>query len=182
MNKSKGLYDTFNVPISAEHIGYTKEIINKSNKISRNLNLLLESIKKNNLDSYLYYQAGKTYYINKKYEETYLYFSKALFFELDTNYEYTEDLIETFGYTLININKYAEALLLKNYEHAYHNSLDFQFSLVLIYMNNPDFQNAVTNFSQYIGSNEWKMNGLNSFLSCYNIGVIYECLDIKRKL
>lgn len=174
-------YNTINVDIIADHIGYTKEIMKKTDKIQRNLELLQQSIKNNNKDPYLYYQLGKTYYLDKKYENAAECFNKALSFKVNTRYEYVQDLIETYGYSLINTGRYAQALELKKYENEYSSLLDYKFLMALIYMNNALFEQAIKGFLDCIGEKEGKMEGSNSYLSCYNIGVIYECSGLKKE-
>ena len=174
-------YNTINVDIIVDHIGYTKEIMKKTDKIQRNLELLQKSIEKNDKDPYLYYQLGKTYYLDKKYEKSVECFNKALTFRANTKYEYVQDLIETYGYALINTGRYAQALELKKYEKEYSSLLDYKFLMALIYMNNALFEQAIKGFLDCIGEKEGKMEGANSYLACYNIGVIYECSGLKEK-
>ncbi|MBU3109454.1 glycosyltransferase family 2 protein [Clostridium gasigenes] len=180
-NESVENYNTINLDISADHIGYTKGIMKKTDKIQRNLELLQQSIKNGNKDPYLYYQLGKTYYLDKKYGKSIECFDKALDFKVNTRYEYVQDLVETYGYSLINTGRYAQALELKKYEEEYSSLLDYKFLMALIYMNNALFEQAIKGFLGCIGEKEGKMEGLNSYLSCYNIGVIYECSGLKKE-
>jgi len=172
-------YIMVNVDIVADHVGYTKEVINKTQKTHRNLELLHKSIKKDDKDPYLYYQLGKTYYLQKNYNEAFNAFSQALSFNLNNRHEYVEDLVETYGYCLLNAGRYEQALELKRYKDDYGRSLDYKFLMALIYMNNGVFEQAVRGFLDCIGESEGKIEGLNSYLSYYNVGVIYECLGFK---
>lgn len=174
-------YKTINIDISADHIGYTKDVIKKTNKIERNLNLLKESIKQNGKDPYLYYQIGKTYHMDKKDEQAYENFCKALSFEINIKYEYVQDLIITYGYSLINTRRYKKALELEKYEHYYNDKIDYKFVMGLIYMNNGLFEESVNQFLSCIGEKEGQIEGINSYLSYYNVGIIYECLGFKEE-
>lgn len=172
-------YNTVNVDISANHIGYEKHIINNTNKISRNKELLQKAISKKANDSYLYYQLGKTFFMEKDYLAARANFEKALELGIDEKLEYSEDLIESYAYALIDLKEYNKALELKKYEEVYSSIADFNFVMALIYMNNGKFKEAVMKFEQCKNSKEGKIEGVNSYLADYNIGVIYECLGFK---
>ena len=174
-------YKTINIDIIADHIGYMQEIIKNTEKLKRNLELLQESIKINDNDPYLYYQLGKTFYLSKQYEDAFKSFNKALNLNVNIRYEYVEDLIETYGYTLINTGRYNEGLALKKYEKYYGDIVDYMFLMALIYMNNGMFENAVNLFLDCIGEKEGSIEGLNSYLSYHNIGVIYKCLGFEKE-
>lgn len=172
-NKS---YDTYNVPIVLNHYGYEKNEINRKNKIYRNINLLNDELKENGNDPYILYQLGKSYYMNEDYEKAIKSFSKAMDFDLDTKLEYVQDMIESYGYALINSKRYKESFNIINLYNEFNKSCDFVFLCGLIYMNNGMFNEAVDEFLKTLKFKECKMEGVNSYLSNYNIGVIYECL------
>lgn len=174
-------YDTYNVPIILNHYGYEKDEINRKNKISRNINLLKDELKENGNDPYILYQLGKSYYMNENYEKAIESFSKAMDFDLDTKLEYVQDMIESYGYALINSKRYKESFNIINLYNEFNKSCDFIFLCGLIYMNNGMFNEAIDEFFKTLKFRECKMEGVNSYLSNYNIGVIYECLGYKDK-
>lgn len=174
-------YNTVNVDITANHVGYEKEVISRTNKTKRNRELLQKAIKQKNDDSYLYYQLGKTFFMENDYLDAELNLEKAIELERNTKYEYVQDLIESYGYTLINLKKYKKALELISYEDAYKNMADFNFVMGLIYMNNAMFKEAVLKFIECQNSAECNIEGVNSYLANYNIGVIYECLGFTEE-
>lgn len=174
-------YETVDIEISASHVGYEKGVLNRTNKINRNKELLNRAIAVKSNDPYLYYQLGKTYFIEKDYTQAELIFTTALRLGIHTKYVYVQDLIESYGYALVNSEKYKEALELKKYEDTYKDKPDFNFIMGIIYMNNSMFQEAVTKFLACQNNKECKIAGVNSYLANYNIGVIYECLDICKE-
>ncbi|MCW6077012.1 glycosyltransferase, partial [Clostridium sporogenes] len=113
-NKKK--YVTKNINLIVDHIGYSKEVLNRTNKIQRNIELLKKALKKDFKDPYLHYQLGKSYFMGKDYANAYISFKKAIYLVDDFNYEYAEDLVESYGYTLIHLNLFKEALELIKYE------------------------------------------------------------------
>lgn len=178
VEKEKRMGSMTAVNIEINHIGYTNEIIKKTNKIERNINLLKEMLKDEPNDIYLLYQLGKSYFMNGNYAEAYNYFKKAIKRTTKNDFflEYIEDLIESYGYTLINLGKYAEALELEKYEKYYKYKVDFIFLKALIYMNNGKFQKSAELFLDCLEMKEGSIQGVNSYLALYNVGVIFECL------
>ena len=174
-------YETQILDITAEHVGYTKEVLNRTDKLKRNIDLLEEAVKNNSEDPYLYYQLGKSYYMLKNYTTAVLYFEKALSFQLDFRFEYVEDLVETYGYSLINSGRYSEALILENCLEVYARFPDFHFLMGLIYMNNAKFTQAVESFLECTKFAYSKVEGITTYSSYYNIGVIYDVLGFREK-
>lgn len=166
-------YEAQILDITAEHVGYTKEVLNRTDKLKRNIDLLEEAVKNKSEDPYLYFQLGKSYYMLKDYTTAVLYFEKALSFQLDFRLEYVEDLVETYGYSLINSGRYSEALILENCFEVYGRFSDFHFLMGLIYMNNAKFTQAVESFLECTKFAYSKVEGITTYSSYYNIGVIY---------
>lgn len=174
-------YDLVNIPITLNHDGYMDSVINETNKLDRNLNMLLEVRKTNTKDSYINYQLGKTYYKKKNYEEAYFSFKESLEHTKNLRYEYAEDLVESFGYTMIKLGKYQEGLVLEEFKEIYGNNPDYNFVMGLIFMNNAKFKEAINSFENAKKSIDSKIEGVNSYLANYNIGVIYEVLGYKEE-
>lgn len=164
-----------NVNIRVDHVGYTSEEVRRKNKWERNKKLLEKSIKENPNDPYLYYNLGKIYYLTSDYDDAIKMFDKAMKLEIDYNLEYVQDLVITYGYSLLSLQRYKEALAIKRYESYYRNIADFYFLIGLIEMNIGDFAEAINYFKKSIGKTE-KVVGTSSYLSYYNIGVIFEVL------
>lgn len=181
VSKDGKAYNTVSVDITAYHIGYTKEVVNKTNKLKRNKEMLIRALEGKPKDPYLYFQLGKTNYMMKDYDTSCSCFEKALTYQLDSRLEYVEDLVETYGYALINSNRFSEAMKVVDYSRFYRNNADFNFLLGLIYMNNAKFQQAVESFLECTRFPNGKMEGITTFLPYYNIGVIYEVLGHREQ-
>lgn len=174
-------YETEIVSITADHVGYINEVLNRTDKIKRNIDLLELALKSDYEDPYLYFQLGKSYYLLKDYSTAASYFEKALSFQLDFKLEYVEDLVETYGYSLINSGRYCDALILEDCYEIYSGFPDFQFLMGLIYMNNAKFTQAVESFVKCTQFSYSKVEGITTYISYYNIGVIYDVLGFREK-
>lgn len=125
---------------------------------------------------YILYQLGKSYYMAEDYVTACEYFSRGLSFDLNPKLEYVIDMVETYGYALINSGQAETALFFENIYGEFGGSADFQFLMGLIYMNNARFDEAVQEFLRATEHEECRSQGVNSYRAYYNIGVIYECL------
>lgn len=181
VSKNRKQYITKNINLNVDHIGYNNEVLKKTNKIERNIELLKNTIEEKPNDPYLYYQLGKSYFMKKEYKSSYKYFKIALSIVNNFTYEYVEDLVESYGYTLLNINLFDEAKELVGFKEFYIKSPDFIFLLALIEMNNENFKKAIEYFLQCTEFEDGRIEGITSFLPLYNIGVIFECLDFKEE-
>ena len=109
------------------------------------------------------------------------WFAQGLSFDLNPALEYVIDMVETYGYALINSGQEQTALFFENIYDEFGKSADFQFLMGLIYMKNARFTGAVREFEKAVGHAECRAQGVNSYRADYNIGVIYECLGKKRE-
>ena len=126
---------------------------------------------------YLLYQLGKSYYMMGEYGAACGWFAQGLSFDLNPALEYVIDMVETYGYALINSGQEQTALFFENIYDEFGKSADFQFLMGLIYMNNAMFDAAVGEFLKAVKHRDCRMAGVNSYAAYYNVGVIYECLE-----
>lgn len=181
IRKDNNIFNTYNLPIILDHSGYSNEEITRKGKVKRNIEMLKQSLITKGSDPYIYYQLGKSFYMDGEFSDAKANFEKALNFNLDTKFEYVQDLVESYGYSLINLGEYKEAMKLLNLSDEFKNSSDFLFLIALIYMNNGLFNEAIVEFEKAKRIEICKMDGVNSYLANYNIGVILECLGNKEE-
>ena len=130
---------------------------------------------------YLLYQLGKSYYMMGEYGVACEWFAQGLSFDLNPTLEYVIDMVETYGYALINSGQEQTALFFENIYDEFGKRADFHFLMGLIYMKNARFTEAVREFEKATGHAECRAQGANSYRANYNIGVIYECLGKKEE-
>lgn len=168
------------VAISFFHHGY-EEAENLALKAGRNLELLLTALNAAPNDPYLLFQTGKCYQILKDYSTACQYFDAGLSYDLNPALAYVQDMIESYGYCLLEQKEYETALCLTNVYDIFASSADFIFLMGLIYMNNACFDQAICEFQKAASMKTGKTEGINSYMPNYNIGVIYECTGNKEK-
>lgn len=168
--------DTYPIPLTVLHSGYEGDLNTRKVKTQRNISLLKLAQEQNKEDPYILYQLGKSYYMEEDYINACDYFGQALYYDLDPRLEYVQDMVESYGYSLINSEQYDTAMQLLNIYDEFAHSADFIFLIALILMNNGKFTEAIEEFIKASKWPEAKMEGVNGYLAYYNIGVIYECL------
>lgn len=179
-------YATYQAPVMIRHTGYDLTEEERKQKAERNIHLLLQELSRlEEVDCgertaeqlpYILYQLGKSYYMAEDYATACDYFARGLSYDLNPRLEYVIDMVESYGYALINSGQAETALFFENIYDEFGDSADFQFLMGLIYMNNAAFNEAVAEFEKAAKHTQCKCKGVNSYRAYYNIGVIYECL------
>lgn len=181
--KNKEEYETYLAPVVILHDGYEGTEEERRKKAERNLKLLLKELENHPDDTYFMYQIGKSYYMAEDYEEAIRYFEKALGYDLNPKLEYVIDMVESYGYALLNTGRVETALQFQGIYEEFGDCADFKFLMGLIYMNNERYEEAVAEFLKATEYKSARMTGTNSYLAYYNAGVIRECLgDIGQAL
>lgn len=168
------------IPMCFYHQGYDEPNVTKQ-KAERNLNLLLLALKTQPDDPYLLYQIGKCYQVIKDYPSACDYFDAGLSKDINPELAYVQDMIEAYGYCLLEKKDYATALGLSAVYDLFAHNAEFVFLMGLIYMNNALFEQAIAEFQKATTMKSCKIEGTNSYLANYNIGVIYECMGQEDK-
>lgn len=174
------IYNTYLAPVYMNHVGYNGNSEAREKKAERNIKLLEKVLMEEGNDPYILYQLGKGFYMQKKYSRALEYFEKAIEFDLNPKLEYVTDLVETYGYTLINCKQFKKALSLESIYEEFSYSADFVYLMGHVYMQNSMFDKAIIEFNNATEYKECKVQGVNSYLALYNLGVIYECLGDKK--
>lgn len=165
----------FAIPATFYHQGYDNPSLLAA-KANRDLCLLQKALEADPEDPYLLYQIGKCHQTKKDYKSAAQYFNTGLSKEIDPSLVYVQDMIEAYGYCLLEQKEYEAALGLSGVYDLFCDSADFLFLMGLIYMNNALFRQAIEEFQKATDKPFSKIEGINSFLANYNIAVIYECM------
>jgi glycosyltransferase involved in cell wall biosynthesis len=172
IDKSEAKY--FPIPASFYHEGYVNQET-AAEKAGRNLDLLLIDLEKNGPDPYTYFQIGQSYTALKDAEKACHFYGLGLEFDINPEHEYVQTMVESYGYALLKLKRFADALQFENIYDEFAKRADFVFLMGLIYMNNALFDQAIAEFKKATTMKELAVAGVNSYSAFYNIGVIYEC-------
>lgn len=168
------------IPVILFHAGYeTPEIL--AGKARRNSRLLEKELQRHPDDPYLYYQLGKSYAALQEDERSYEYFGKGLEFDLNPELEYVQSMVEAYGYCMLRLGKFEEAILLESVYETFKKRADFVFLMGLVYMNNALFEKAVLTFLEAASISDFVVQGVNGYMAYYNAGVIRECMGLKKE-
>lgn len=165
----------FDCPITILHVGYDLSEEEMQQKSKRNIDLLLKELANQGDDPYLFYQLGQSYRRIQDYESAFIYFDRGLSMDVDPNLEYVQSMVESFGYTLLDLKRPKDALNLLGVYDTFSHRADFVFLVGLIYMNNGLFEDSIREFIKATTIEEFSVEGTNSYKALYNTAVIYEC-------
>lgn len=169
---AKAVYDA---PVTILHVGYDETEADMQEKSRRNIALLESQLEKEGPDPYLYFQLGQCYRRLGDAENAFRSFDAGLSMDVDPSLDYVKTMVESYGYTLLDLKRAQEALGLAELYDVFAGRADFVFLMGLVYMNNGLFDAAVTEFKKSTTIEEFSVDGVNSYKAHYNIGVIYEC-------
>lgn len=174
------VHNSVELPVVVLHDGYSGTKEEKALKAKRNISLLLKTLKESPKDTYILYQLGKSHYMMGDYEKAVEYFDIALGYDVNPALEYVIDMVETYGYALLNSGQNERALQLEGIYDVFGDCADFKVLMGLIYMNNMLFDLAVEEFLKATQYKSARTVGANSYIAYYNAGIIRECLGDKK--
>ena len=166
---------TYSAPIQVLHVGYDGSEEEMREKSLRNISLLEQELAASGPDAYLYYQLGQSCMKLKDYEKAYEWFNLGLSMDVEPALDYVQGMVESYGYCLLELKRFEEALQLEGIYDIFAVRADFVFLMGLIYMNNGLLDEAIREFKKSTSMKQFCLEGVNSYRSSYNIGVIYEC-------
>ena len=171
----------YDAPITVLHVGYDGSGKEMRGKSKRNIALLEQELKTHGADPYIYYQLGQSYRKLHDYEKALYYFNLGLAMDVDPALDYVQTMVESYGYTLLDLKRNQDALNLLGVYDEFARRADFVFLMGLIYMNNGLFDESIHEFQKAATIEEFAVDGVNSYKAYYNIGVIYECTGHTRE-
>ena len=165
----------YDAPVTVLHVGYDGSAEVMCKKSMRNITLLEQELEIQGADPYIYFQLGQSYRKLHDYEKAFYYFDLGLAIDVDPALEYVQTMVESYGYTLLDLKRNQDALNLLGVYDEFAGRADFVFLMGLIYMNNGLFDESIQEFQKATTIEEFAIDGVNSYKAYYNIGVIYEC-------
>lgn len=164
------------ISLSVEHFGYTgskEELLSKAN---RNIKLLLQALDKSPDNPYLYFQLGQAYNSIQDTQHACYYYGKGLDYATNPSLGFVQTMVIGYGYALLDLKKYEDALLLENLYDDFCQTADFVCMMGIIYLRNGMVAEALREFTNATTIKTCHVEGANSFIPTFNIGCINEVL------
>jgi tetratricopeptide (TPR) repeat protein len=175
----------YDAPIFAEHFGYQLSPAESVAKAKRNNDILLAWLEKNPDNPYVSFQIGQSYFMLDEYEKAYPYYKKSYELEHDLSREYVKTLIISFGSTLLDTNRMAEALQLLKFiqSQAYQDYADLCCLCGSILLRSNQLLGAMGEYVRALYAKTSTNQDATHNIPLYNIGLINERLgDLEEAL
>lgn len=165
----------YEIPFTVYHEGYLGSPEQLQQKAKRNNILLFKELDKNPNDPYLYYQLGQSYDLCNDHENAYKYYLKCYELSPDYDLEYVKIAVVSLGQKMLHLGKLEEVLQLldREYNH-YKNYADFLCFAGYIHIECGMLLEAIDFYSAALDSDDFHIEGSNSFLAYHNLACIYE--------
>ena len=171
----------YEFPLSVYHEGYMGTPEQIKAKATRNLTLLLEDLKNQPKDPYLYYQIGESYSLYQDYASALPYYQDGLALYPDTSLEYVKICAVSYGQCLTQLHRLEEACALENRYPEYLNYADFVYMLANANLARKKILKARELYLHALTLSDYHMEGTNSFLCAHNLACIYEACEDEEK-
>lgn len=169
-------FDRVALPLTVDHCGYNGSIEDLRKKAERNNELLLKMLEENPDDPYLYFQIGQSYNMLRDDEKACYYYGKGLEYDVDPRAEYVQMMVIGYGYALLHLERYDEALQFQNIYEEFATTADFVCLMGLIYLRKGMIVQAMAEFLKATTFESAKTEGANSFIPTFNMGCINEVM------
>lgn len=162
------------LPLSMEHSGYTGSMEELQAKALRNNTLLLEMLSETPHNPYLYFQLGQSFNMLQDDEKAAYYYGKGLEYDVDPAAEFVQMMVIGYGYALLHLERFQEALQFEAIYDAFSGTADFLCLMGLIYLRTGRLLQAMAEFLKAAACPIAHVEGANSFIPYYNMGCVNE--------
>lgn len=170
----------YEIPIIIDHAGYNQSAEELKKKADRNNELLFKELEKDPSNPYLYFQIAQSYMLLRDFSGALEWYEKGLAFDVDPSLEYVQMMVIGYGECLLSLERQEDALCLTNIYDNFSFAPDFVFLIGQIYMQNQMYIKAYSEFLKCLNMSGARSEGVTSFYSYHNIGVINEALGNKE--
>lgn len=164
------------LPITVEHSGYIGTLEELTAKADRNIELLLKELANSPLDPYLHFQLGQSYNLMQDKEKACYHYRIGMEQSPNPALEYVQMMALGYGYSLIDLGLYKEALQLESVYENFCQTADFVCLMGIVYLRNGLLEQSVDEFCKATTMEISHVEGANSFIPTYNLGCINEVL------
>lgn len=162
----------FDSPISVLHYGYALNSEEQAKKRDRNLNMLLNVIKKGTDNPYYYYKTGCEYVNLDDYNNALNYFELAIEYDLDPSLFWVKEFIYQYGVALLLTGHTREALGLEAVYEDFSSVPEYIYIMASIYAANGIFAKALAMLNKVVTMKEecQILTGVTSYLGYFQLG------------
>ena len=164
------------IPLTVDHCGYNTTIEELQAKAQRNNELLFKMLEETPDDPYIYFQLGQSFNMLHDDEKACYYYGKGLEYEVDPAQEYVQMMVIGYGYALLHLERFDEALFFENIYEEFATSADFVCLMGLIYLRNGLVLQAMTEFLKATTFEKAHVDGANTYIPTFNMGCINEVM------
>lgn len=169
-------FERIAIPLVVDHCGYNGSLEDLKKKAERNNELLLKMLEETPNDPYIYFQLGQSYNMLRDDEKACFYYGKGLEYDVDPKAEYVQMMVIGYGYALLHLERYDEALQFQNIYEEFATSADFVCLMGLIYLRKGMIVQAMTEFLKATTFDRARTEGANTFIPTFNMGCVNEVL------
>lgn len=168
----------FDIPLTFYHEGYIGTEKELAEKAKRNNDLLFKELANHPNDSYILFQIAQSYGLVNDTDKQYYYAQKAYESSPNIHDVYTTDLILLLGYSYINHQEYEKAITLYNtHYNELHHLADYLCFGAYAHIKNQSLITAIDICLAALDSDDFSMEGSNSYIPNYYLGCIYEAYE-----
>lgn len=178
------VYQTYESPVTIDHIGYLGSQDELNAKSMRDIKLLLKEAETDKDNPYIYFQIGQSYLIMRDDANALHYFQMAIDRNPPVEKEYTRILVKNYGEVLLSVGPPEKALDLLSFYDVYQNNADYLCLIGKIYMQQNQMLKALSEFIKALTAPESDSLDAGNIIPSFYIGHIYQCFgqtDIARK-
>lgn len=167
--------DQFSIPLTFYHEGYVEES-DKRMRATRNLEMLLHDLVLKGPNPYMYFQLGQNYLSLNDLEKAAHYYKLGLEMNTDPSSDFARNMMEAYGYCLMNLAKYDDAMTLKEYYDQFSDRADFVYLMGMLHMKKGETAEAIAEFEKATKLSTPSRKGVNSYRAYFQIADIYESI------
>lgn len=172
------LYESYDLPLVADHAGYSDPETMKK-KAERNNELLFAELKKRPEDPYLYFQIGQSYNSIRDYENAYMNYKQSFALHLNPYEPWVQIMATAYINAMNHTGRSREAVRFFEPIYAHFaNDANFYCSMGNAYLNlhPPKPLNAMAEYIKALQCPTAREEGANTFIPYYNIGLVNEIM------
>lgn len=172
--------DQFSIPLTFYHEGYVEES-DKRMRATRNLEMLLHDLVLKGPSPYMYFQLGQNYLSLNDLEKAAHYYKLGIELNTDPSSDFARNMTEAYGYCLMNLAKYDDAMSLKEYYDQFSDRADFVYLMGMLHMKKGETAEAIAEFEKATKLSTPSRKGVNSYRAFFQIADIYESMGDSEK-